>query len=51
VFIKVQAVGDEIGESCKMMDIWMFFTEAKLFRGRNVILMDKMVQFLGYNTL
>jgi hypothetical protein len=51
VFFTVKAVVDENGDSCKLMDSWMFFTEAKLFQGQNVILMDKKVQSVGYNTL
>jgi hypothetical protein len=50
-FFKVKAVGDEIGDSCKLMDSWMLFTEARLFWRQNVILMDKKVQCVGYNSL
>jgi len=28
-----------------------FYTEAQLFRGQNVVMMHKRVQYTGYNTL
>ena len=52
MFVKVKAMGDEISDSCKLMErLMFFFSEAKLFWGQNAVLMGKKVQSVGYNTL
>ena len=46
----IKAMGDEVGDSGRLRESWMLFTEAKLFWRQNVILMNKRIQSVGYNS-
>jgi hypothetical protein len=50
VSLKTKAIGDEIGDSRKFRDFWLF-TVAKLFRRHSVILMNKRIQCVGYSSI
>jgi hypothetical protein len=51
VISKIKAMGDKVGDSSKLTDCGMLFTETKLFWRQNVIPMNKIIQSVGYSPL
>ena len=51
MFSKIKAMGDRDGDSSRLTDCGMLFTEAKLFRRQNVILMNKIIQSVACSSL
>jgi hypothetical protein len=51
VFSKIKVIGDEVGDSSKLTDSGMLFTEAKLFWKQDASLMKKIIQSVGYSSL